>query len=558
MNKITCYLLFSIFFMASCTPAYHIIIKNGKVYDGNGGPAYKADIGIKNDRIKTIGDLSDEKAKEFIDAKGLAVSPGFINMLSWANHSLLRDGRSMSDIKQGVTLEVFGEGSSMGPLNEEMKKSPDNPPWTTLGEYFDHIEEKGIATNIASYVGATTVRIHVLDYDNRKPTEEEMDKMVTLVKEAMEEGAMGLGTSLIYAPAYFADTEELIKLAKAAAAYDGIYISHMRSEGDKLLEAVDELLTIASEADIDAEIFHLKAAGEKNWPKLDIVLEKIDSARDEGINVAANMYSYTAASTGLKATMPPKALAGGKEIWLTRMKDPEEREKILKEMNSDSTEWENFLQMANDPANILLVDFDEDSLDHLAGRTLKEVAIEKNLSPAETILELILANGGDVGAVYFLMSEENVEKQLQLPYMTFGSDAGSMAAENNPSMTHPRAYGNFARVLGKYVREEKVLSLNEAIYRMTALSADKLKIKDRGRLAPGNFADIVVFDPKDIKDNATFKEPHQYAEGIHFVLVNGVPVIKNGAHTGATPGRAVRGPGYKKEISGTIQSSGAE
>ena len=550
MKQIPFHLFFLLIALSSCVPTYDVIIRNGNIYDGSGLPAYQADLGIKGNKIVFIGDLKKTKGKSELDASGKAVSPGFINMLSWANNALLKDGRSMSDIKQGVTLEIFGEGASMGPLNESMKEARGGAAtWTTLGEYLDYLVEKGVSTNVASFVGATTVRINVLGYENRKPTQEQLIRMQELVREAMEEGAMGLGTSLIYPPAFFADTDELIALAKAASEYDGMYISHLRSEGNSFLQAVDELITIADQAKIDAEIYHLKAAGKGNWNKLDKAVEKIDSANKAGLAISTNMYNYTAASTGLDATLPPWVQEGGKEQWLERMKTPQIREKILQEMGEESDKWENFYQMAGSPENIVLAEFDEDSLAYLAGKSLKEIAAIRNTSPEETIIELILDNGGDISTIYFLMSEENIKKKIKLSYMTFGSDAGSFAAEGETieSKTHPRAYGNFARLLGQYVREEKVISLEEAIYRLTALSAQKLKIRDRGRLAPGYFADIVIFDPELVNDKATYDDPHQYAIGVEHVFVNGKQVLKNGEHTRAMPGMVVRGPGYQKD-----------
>lgn len=530
----------------ACAP-YDVIIRSGTVVDGSGNAAYKADVGIKGDKIKFIGDLSSKKAPKIINAEGLVVSPGFINVLSWADRSLINDGRSMSDIKQGVTLEIFGEGSSPGPLSEKMKANS-NASWSTLGGYLDYVTSKGVSPNVASFVGATTVRIYVMGYENRKPNAQELEQMSELVREAMREGALGVGSSLIYAPAFFADTEELIALNKAAAHYNGTYISHIRSEGDAFLEAVDELITIASKAGIAAEIYHLKAAGKDNWYKLDKVLQKIDSARSAGLAIAANMYTYTAASTGLDACVPPWLQEGGPNAFLERLRDSTMRDTVLAQMRMPSAQWENFFLAAGSPENILAVGFDQDSLHYLSGKSLQEIASLNNISPEEAILEMIVKNGGDVQAVYFLMNEENVRKQLTLPYMSFGSDAGSIAAEgeNLRSMMHPRAYGNFARVLGKYVREEKVLSLEEAVRKLSALPAQKLKIKDRGMLREGYFADIAIFDPFQISDKSTFEDPHQYAQGMIHVLVNGVHVLKDSEHTGAMPGQVVRGPGYKK------------
>jgi N-acyl-D-amino-acid deacylase len=539
-------ILLPVFTFSSCAP-YDLIIRSGKVVDGSGNTAYQADVGINRDKIKKIGNLSNKRAVKEIDASGLVVSPGFINVLSWANTSLLHDGRSMSDIKQGVTLEIFGEGSSPGPVNAAAQTNQ-NIPWSTLGGFLEYLENKGVSPNIASFVGATTVRTYVLGYENRKPTAQELATMTTLVKEAMKEGALGVGSSLIYVPAFFAGTDELIALCKAAAQYNGMYISHIRSEGNAFLQALDELITISAESGIPAEIYHLKAAGKDNWYKLDMALEKIDSARAAGLAITANMYTYTAASTGLDACLPPWTQEGGSEAWINRLKDSTTRIKILEQMRSKSDEWENFFLAAQTPQNIIAIGFSQDSLQYLSGKRLDEIALARNLSPEETIIDLIVSNGGDVQAVYFLMSEENVKKQLKLPYMSFGSDAYSAAAEGNNlrSTTHPRAYGTFARVLGKYVREEKVITLEEAVRKLSALAAEKLKIKNRGKLAPGYFADITIFDPATVGDKATFEQPHQYAEGMIHVFVNGVQVISNGEHTGAMPGKIVRGPGYKR------------
>ena len=536
-----------LFFACNSPQHYDLIIKNSMVYDGTGTSPSQVDIGVNGDTIAFVGDLDKATADNIIDAQGMAVSPGFINMLSWAASPLLHDGRSMSDIKQGVTLEVFGEGSSLGPLNPQMQETAE-VSWTTLGEGLDSLVAKGVAPNIASFVGATTLRIHEIGYEDRPPTEEELNTMQELVRQAMQEGALGLGTSLIYAPAFYAQTDELIALAKAAAEYDGMYISHIRSEGNALLDAVDELITIASEAGIDAEIYHLKAAGQQNWSKLDTVLAKIDSANRAGLHITTNMYTYTAASTGLDATMPPWVQEGGEQAWVKRLQNPQTRRQVMDEMLSDTHAWENFYRLAGDPANILLVGFEEDSLQYLTGKNVAEIAEIWQTTPVEAIIDIVVRNGGDASVVYFLMSEENVKKQMALPYMSFGSDARSVAAEGEvlTSSTHPRTYGNFARLLGKYVREEQVISLEEAVYRLTGLSAQKLKIKKRGHIAPGYYADILVFDPAKIQDKATFENPHQYAEGMIHVFVNGEQVLDHGEHTGKLPGRVVRGPGYKK------------
>jgi N-acyl-D-amino-acid deacylase len=545
-------------FTAGCAaaPSYDVIIRGGSVYDGSGGPARAADIGIRNDQIAAIGSLSDAHAPIDVDARGLAVAPGFINMLSWANEALLHDPRSQSDIRQGVTLEVMGEGESMGPLNPAMKKLNAELqgdiryeiPWTTLGEYLQYVEKKGTATNVASFVGATTVRIHEVGFADRAPTPEELDRMRALVRTAMEEGALGVGSSLIYAPAFYAKTEELIALSAEAARYGGMYISHIRSEGNALLEAVDELIRIAREAKIPAEIYHLKAAGEQNWPKLDEVIRRIEAARAEGLQITADMYNYPAGATGLDAAMPPWVQEGGLREWIRRLKDPAIRARVKREMATPTNAWESLYLAAGSPDRVLLVAFKNDQLKPLTGKTLAEVAKMRGKTAEETAMDLVIEDDSRVGTVYFLMSEDNIRKQLKLPWVSFDSDAESLAPEgiflkSNP---HPRAYGNFARLLGRYVREEKVISLEEAIRRLTSLPATNLKLDRRGFLKTGHFADVVVFDPRTIQDHATFDKPHQYSTGVKHVFVNGVQVLKDGEHTGKTPGRFVRGPGYKR------------
>ena len=525
---------------------YHLVIKNGIIYDGTGLAPHPGDIAIVGKKIVAVGQLGDYEADTVIDVQGLAVSPGFINMLSWAAGPLLEDGRSMSDIKQGVTLEVFGEGHSLGPLNKEMKSKDRHGAltivpgaWTTFGEGMQYLVDQGITPNIASFVGAATLRIHALGTAHRVANDDELACMQALAREAMLEGALGIGSSLIYPPGSFATTDELIALARVAADYDGKYISHLRSEGFSFVEAVDELITIADQANIAAEIFHLKAAGQSNWDKLDIVLAKIDSANRAGLDIAANMYTYPAASTWLGSTMPP---------WVNKgiLNDPKARVRILEAMQKPSKEWDNYFVAAGNPDNILLVEFAQDSLQYLTGKTVGEIAAMRGTSPAETIIDLAIQDGRGIKTVYFLMSEDNVKKQIQLPYISFGSDALSIAAEGDQlkSSIHPRTYGTFARLLGKYVREEKVISLPEAIHKLTLLSAEKYHIKERGKLAPGYFADIVVFDPDTVQDKATFEKPHQYAQGVLHVFVNGTHVLNQGEHTGAMPGMFVRGPGY--------------
>lgn len=534
--------------------AFDLLIENASIYDGHGGEPYSGDIAIRGDRIVAIGENLGT-ATRVIDADGMAVAPGFVNMLSWATESLLVDGRSQSDIRQGVTLEVMGEGWSMGPVNEAMKddalkRQGDikyDITWTTLGEYLQGLEDKGISTNVASFVGATTVRIHELGYADRAPNGEELKRMRELVRVAMEEGALGVGSALIYPPGFYADTPELIALCQVAAEYGGRYISHMRSEGAQLLEAVDELTMIAREAGIGAEIYHLKAAGEANFGKLDQVFERIDKARADGLDITANMYTYTAGGTGLAASMPPWAQEGGFDALIERLHDPEIRKRLAAEITTPTDAWENLYLMAGGPEHMLLVEFKNSDLKPLTGKTLAEVAESRGTSPVTTLMDLVVEDGSRIGTIYFLMSEDNVKKKITRPWMAFGSDEASLAPEGVflRSSAHPRAYGNFARLLGKYVRDEQVITLQEAVRRLTSLPANNLKIANRGAIMEGYFADIVIFDPASIQDHATYAEPHQYATGVRDVIVNGIPVLLNGEHTAATPGRFVKGPGYR-------------
>jgi len=536
-------------------PTFDVIIRGGTVYDGSGQAGRRVDVGIKGDRIDRLGDLSNETAKTTTDATGRAVTPGFINMLSWANESLLVDGRSQGDIRQGVTLEIFGEGSSMGPLNDTMKKRMVEEmgdikyeiTWTTLSEYLQELERRGISTNVASFIGATTIREHVIGLEDKKPTPQQLEEMRALVKQEMEAGALGIGSSLIYAPAFYASTEELIELCKVAAQYEGKYISHIRSEGNRLVEAVDELLRISRQAKIPAEIYHLKAAGKANWNKIDAVLAKIEKARAEGLAITADMYTYPAGATGLDAAMPPWVLDGGYEAAYKRLKDPATRKKIAHAIITPSKDWENLYLAAGSPDRVLLVEFKSEALKPLTGKTLAEVAKLRGKSVPDTIMDLVLEDRSRVGTVYFMMSEDNIKKQMRLPWVSFGSDAASMAPEPpfTKSSTHPRAYGNFARLLGHYVRDEKVMSLEEAVHRLSGLPATNVGLAHRGFLREGMFADIVVFDPATIADRATFEQPHQYAVGVQQVFVNGVQVLKDGEHTGAKPGRALWGAGKK-------------
>lgn len=552
------FLMFSIL-LASCKfhhEEYDKIIRNGMIYDGNGGTPYKADIGIKDDTIAFIGDLSNVSAQFSIDAKGMAVAPGFINMLSWANESLIEDGRSQSDIRQGVTLEVMGEGESMGPLNPRMKERMQNGQvdikyavnWNTFGGYFNWLEKKGISCNVASFVGATTIRDYVIGEDDRDPSPAELDSMKVLVDQAMREGAMGVGSSLIYPPAFFARTNELAELCKEVSKYGGMYISHMRNEGNKLFEAVRELITIAKEANCPAEIYHLKAAGKDNWWKIDSLIRIIDSARNEGLKITADIYTYAASATGLTAAFPPSLQDGGFDKLWKRLQDPAIREQMKKAMNSNAQDWENTYYGAGGANGVLLLSFRMDSLRKYIGKTLAEVAKIRGQSPEETAMDLIVEDSTRIGVSYFSMDSNNVKKELAIPWVSFCSDAESLAPEGvflktNP---HPRAYGSFIRVLGKYARDEKLITLADAVRKLSKLPATNLKLKKRGELKTGNYADIVIFDPATVRDNATFARPHQYATGVIDVFVNGVQVLKDGEHTGKKPGRFVKGPGYSQ------------
>jgi N-acyl-D-amino-acid deacylase len=534
-------------------PLYDIIIHNGTLYDGSGGAPVRADLAIVADRIAGIGDYRDASARRNIDAHGLAVAPGFINMLSWATTSLIADGRSQGDIRQGVTLEVFGEGSSSGPLNEQMRNDAQarqvdfhyEIEWTTLGEYLDYLVRRGVSTNVASFVGATTVRVHELGYVDRAPSAPELMRMQDLVRQAMREGALGVGSSLIYAPAFYADTAELVALSRAAGEFGGMYVSHLRSEGNRLLESIDELVAIARAAGVPAEIYHLKMSGQDNWSKFQAAVDRVQQARAEGLAITANMYTYTAGSTGLDAAMPPWVQEGGYQDWAARLGDAKIRARVAHEMITPSNEWEN-LGLAAGPEGMLLVGFRNKDLRRYIGRTLADVAAERGTSAEITAMDLVIEDGSRVQVVYFLMSEENVKKCVALPWVSFGSDARSMSTEGLflEQSTHPRAYGNFARVLGKYVREEQALSMQQAIYKLTGLPAGNLKLRERGALRAGYFADVVLFDPEQIRDHATFDDPHRYATGMRYVLVNGDLVLDQGKHTGALPGRVVRGPGW--------------
>ena len=539
--------------VAAQPQSFDLIVRNGIVYDGTGAPGVRADVGIRGDRVAAVRDLSGASAKAEIDASGHAVAPGFINMLSWSTESLLIDGRSQGEIRQGVTTQIFGEGFSMGPLTDAMKRRMVEQmgdlkfdiTWTTLAEYLRQMERRGVSQNVASFLGATTVREHVIGLADRKPTGAELDAMREIVRREMEAGALGIGSSLIYAPAFYASTEELIELCKVAAKYRGKYISHVRSEGNRLVEAIEELIRISREAKIPAEVYHLKAAGEANWPKMERVVALIEEARRSGLRITANMYTYTAGATGLDAAMPPWVLDGGYEEAFRRLRDPQTRKKIATAIRTPSRDWENLYLAAGSPERVLLVEFKSEALKPLTGKTLAEVARRRGEDPVDTIMNLVVEDRSRVGTVYFMMSEENLTRQIRLPWVSFGSDAASMAPEPpfTKSGAHPRAYGNFARLLGKYVRDDKVLTLADAIHRLTGLPAANLELEQRGSLAAGAFADVVVFDPARVADRATFEAPHQYAVGVRDVLVNGAVVLRNGDHTNARPGRALWGRG---------------
>jgi N-acyl-D-amino-acid deacylase len=555
--KLFLFLFILLISLMSCkrTRTYDTIIRDGLIYNGNGGEPYQADIAIDADTIAFIGDLRNSRSNNEIDAEGKAVAPGFINMLSHSEESLIQDGRSQSDLRQGVTLEVFGEGS-MGPLNKKMKKQTIDGQrdikypvaWNTLGEYMNWLEKKGISCNIASFVGTGTVRQYVVGEDNVAPTVIQLDSMKLLIDQAMEEGAMGITNALIYPPDFFAKTEELVPLAKEAAKYGGMYTSHIRSEGSKLFEAIGELISISKQTGVQVEIYHLKEAGKDNWWKLDSLIKIVEKARKEGIPITANMYTYNRSATGLTASFPPTLQDGGFDKLWKRLQNKKIREQMRKAMDNNATDWENTYYQAGGAQGVLLIGFKKDSLRKYIGKTLAEVAAIRGRSTEETAMDLIVEDSTRIEVVYSSMDENNVRKEIALHWVSFGSDEASSAPEGVflLSGAHPRAYGNFARVIGKFVRDDKMLSLQQAIQQLSQLPATNLKLQKRGELKQGNYADIVIFDPRTVQDHATYEKPQQYATGISDVLVNGVQVIKNGEHTGATPGRFIRGPGFKK------------
>ena len=545
---------FAVTSAAPAPVAYSVLIRGGTIYDGSGGSPYVGDVALKDDRIVYIGPHAPGRAARTVDASGKAVSPGFINMLSWAVDSLIADGRGMSDTYQGVTLEVFGEGGSMGPSTPRMKqialkhqgdiKYPIR--WTTLAQYLNYITRKGVTPNVASFVGAATVRVHELGEDDVQPTPAQLLRMRALVRQAMKDGALGVGSALIYAPGNYARTAELTALATEAAKCHGMYISHMRSEGNKVLEATDELIQISRDSGAAAEIYHFKQAGRPNWGKIDAMVAKVNAARAQGQRISANMYTYLAGATGLDAAMPPWVQSGGLEAWIRRMKDPEVRSRLIREMRTPTGDWENLLLLTGSPDKVLLVSFKNPKLKPLTGKTLADVARMRGKSPEETAIDLVIEDGSRVGTVYFLMSEDNVKREVALPWMSFGSDEASPAPEGVflKSRSHPRAYGNVARLLGHYVRDEHATTLQDAVRRLTSLPATNLGIRQRGALKRGYYADVVIFDPATIRDNATYEKPDQLASGVDDVFINGMQVMKDGKHTGAKPGRVVRGPGW--------------
>jgi len=536
---------------------YDIIIRNGLIYDGNGGTPYKADIAINADTIAFIGQIKNASAKNEINVDGKAVAPGFINMMGHSEESLFQDGRSQSDIRQGVTTEIFTE-SSFGPLNASMKEQFQKSEgdikydvtWNTLGEYMNTLEHKGISCNIASFVGAGTVRRYVIGEDDKAPTQQQLDSMKILVDTAMREGALGLTCALIYPPDNFAKTDELIALAKEASKYGGTYISHIRSEGNQLIPAVDEIITIARQANIPVEICHLKAAGKNNWNKIDSVITIVEDARKKGVDITADMYTYTAAATGLTSCFPPALQDGGFGKLRERLQNSAIRKQMITAMHTNANDWENLYYGSGGANNILLLSFKQDSLKKFTGKTLAQVAAIRGKSPEETAMDLIVQDSTRVGVAYFLMDEDNIKKEIVLPWVSFGSDEASYTNEGVflKSNAHPRAYGNFARVIGKYSRDEKLMTLQQAIYKLSKLPATHLKLQKRGELKVGDYADVVIFDPATVQDHATYEKPHQYSTGVTDVFVNGIQVLKDNEHTGSMPGRFLKGSGYKKDL----------
>jgi N-acyl-D-amino-acid deacylase len=532
----------------SCSRNFDVVLRNGLLCDGTGSPCTAGGVAISGDKIAQIGDVSADHGRIDIDVHGQIIAPGFINLMSGPD-GLFADGRGLSDLLQGVTLEIFGEGESMGPLNddmraEELRQQRDikyDINWHTLNEGLQALERHGISPNVASFIGAATPRVYVLGRANRAPTPAELDQMRALTDQAMQEGALGVASALIYAPGNYAKTDELVALAEVVAKHKGIYISHMRNEGDHELEAVDELISIARQARVPAEIYHLKVAGAKNWSHLPEVIQKVEAARGEGLAITADMYTYTAGATGLDAAMPPWVQEGGLEAWRKRLQDPAIRKQVKQEMLS-SDKYDNLLAAAGSPDNVLLIGFNSELLKPLTGKTLAEVASMRHSTPQDTAMDLVIEDDSRIETVYFLMSEDNIRKQIVLPWVSFGADADPEGVDGVflKFSAHPRAFGNFARVYARYVRDEKLMTVTEAVRRMTSLPASNLGIAHRGLLRQGYFADIAVFDPNTILDHATFEKPRQFATGVSEVFVNGVEVVQNGEHIGAKPGRVVK------------------
>ena len=526
---------------------FDVVLRNGLICDGTGSPCTRGGVALNDDKIAKVGDISQDHGRTDLDVNGQVIAPGFINLMSGPD-ALFADGRGLSDLLQGVTLEIFGEGESMGPLTDEMRAEALRQqsdihydiPWHTLDEGLQTLVKHGVSPNIASFIGAATPRVNVLGRANRAPTPAELDRMRALVAKAMQDGALGIASALIYAPGNYAKTDELIALAQVVAKYKGIYISHIRNEGDHELQAIDELITIARKAQLPAEIYHLKVAGAKNWNRLPELIQKIEAARAEGLKITADMYTYPAGATGLDGAMPPWVQEGGLEAWRKRLQDPSIRARVKKEMSSSET-YDNLLLATGSPDKVLLVGFRSDTLKPLTGKTLGEVARMRHTSPEDTAMDLVIEDDSRVETIYFLMSEDNIRKQIVLPWISFGADAEPEGIDGVflKSSTHPRTFGNFSRVYARYVRDEKLLTVPEAVRKMTSLPASNLGIAHRGLLRPHYFADIVVFDPKTIQDHATFEKPRQLTTGVSQVFVNGVQVVRDGQHTGAKPGRVI-------------------
>ena len=551
---IICVYLWLLIMPFAQSPEFDLLIRNGRVVDGSGRAAYVADVAIKDDRIVKIGNLSQASATRIIDAQGLVVSPGFIDMLGQSETYLLIDPRAMSKVMMGVTTEITGEGESIAPINErQIKEQEDflrrfslNIDWRTLDEYFKRLEKQGSGVNLGTFVGATQVREYVIGYDDRAPTPQELDQMKKLVADAMRDGALGLSTSLQYVPARFAKTDELIELAKVAKQYGGIYATHQRSEANTIDASLDEVFEIALKAQIPVEIWHLKTAYKKNWGRMPHVLTRIKQARDRGLDVTADIYPYIAGSTALSACLPPWALEGGTEKMLNRLRDAPTRQRLKKEILAEQTEWENIYLGSGGPSGVLIGSVVNRELEPLQGKRISEIAVQQKKDPLDTVFDLILADHGQTGAIYFMMSEADMKAAMRAPFVSFCTDSGSRATDGPMagSKSHPRGWGSYPRILGRYVRDEKLLSLEAAVQKMTGAPAARVGLRDRGLIREGMFADVVVFDPAKVIDRATFEAPNQYPIGIEYVLVNGKISVDKGQRTAALAGRVLRGPGY--------------